>query len=301
MNYCIEAAALTYHYSSHEKVLDNVSLRVPEGSVYGFLGPNGAGKTTTLKLLLGLLKNQSGSISIFNKNFREHRTDILRNTGSLIEMPSLYSQLTAAENLEVLRKIYDVPKSRIGAVLELVGLGATGKKKAGAFSLGMKQRLSIALALLHNPKLLILDEPTNGLDPNGIIEIRNLLRELSSTHNITILVSSHLLAEVEKLVTHVGIIGNGKMRFEGTLKELMQKQHSGTCTIAVNDVQHALAICAQQEIPATVENDVLIIPQLPREQIALLNRQLVNNGVDVYAIANGRNDLESIFMHLTNN
>lgn len=301
MNYCIEATGLTYRYSSREKVLDDVTLRVPEGSIYGFLGPNGAGKTTTLKLLLGLLKNQHGTISIFGKNLREHRTDILRNTGSLIEMPSLYSQLTATENLEVLRKIYGAPKSRIGEVLELVGLGATGKKKAGAFSLGMKQRLSIAIALLHNPALLILDEPTNGLDPNGIIEIRNLLREMSATHKITILVSSHLLAEVEKLVTHVGIIGNGQMRFEGTLDGLLQKQRSGICSIAVNDLQRALTLCVQKQIPATIENELLVLPEMSREQVALLNRLFVTNGIDVYSISTGRNDLESIFMHLTNN
>lgn len=301
MSYCIETSALTYHYSAREKVLDDISLRVPEGSIYGFLGPNGAGKTTTLKLLLGLLKNQQGDIHVFGKDIRTHRTEILRNTGSLIEMPSLYSQLTATENLEVLRKIYDAPKARIGEVLGLVGLASTGKKKAGAFSLGMKQRLSIAMALLHNPELLILDEPTNGLDPNGIIEIRNLLRELSSTRKITILVSSHLLAEVEKLVTHVGIIGNGQMRFEGTLAALMEKQRSGMCSIAVNDLQRALTICVQKQVPATIENEQLIIPEMPREQVALLNRQLVTNGIDVYSITTGRNDLESIFMHLTNN
>lgn len=301
MNYCIEATGLTYRYSSRENVLDDVSLRVPEGSIYGFLGPNGAGKTTTLKLLLGLLKNQSGAITVFGKNLSQHRTEILRNTGSLIEMPSLYSQLTAAENLEVLRKIYNVPRTRIGEALELVGLGSTGKKKAGAFSLGMKQRLSIAMALLHNPALLILDEPTNGLDPNGIIEIRNLLREMSTTHKITILVSSHLLAEVEKLVTHVGIIGKGQMRFEGTLDELMQKQRAGMCSISVNDLQRALTLCVQKQIPATIENELLVLPDIPREQIALLNKSLVNSGIDVYSINAGRNDLESIFMQLTNN
>lgn len=302
MNHCIQVSGLTYSYSQQEKILDDVALHVPQGSIYGFLGPNGAGKTTTLKLLLGLLKNQSGSIEIFGKDLRTHRTDILRNTGTLIEMPSLYSQLTATENLEVLRKIYQAPKTRMGEVLELVGLAHTGRKKAGAFSLGMKQRLSIAIALLHNPSLLILDEPTNGLDPNGIIEMRNLLRELNRNKGITILVSSHLLSEIEKLVTHVGIIGGGRMRFEGTLDELMRRQESSTgWSMEVSRNNEALLICETLNIPATLQNNMLLIPALKREEVAALNRSLVMKGVDVYSIAPGKNDLESVFMELTNN
>ena len=153
--------------------MDDINLRVEFGSIYGFLGPNGAGKTTTLRLVLGLLKKQRGSIRVFGQKFDDDRVQILSRIGSLIESPSIYGHLTAAENLKLLQKIYQCPKARIAEVLELVGLANTGKKKAGQFSLGMKQRLSIAIALLHSPTLLILDEPTNGLDPNGIIEIRN--------------------------------------------------------------------------------------------------------------------------------
>jgi ABC-type multidrug transport system ATPase subunit len=174
---CIETKDLSYKFSENETVLDKINLCVPEGSIYGFLGPNGAGKTTTLRLVLGLLKKQIGFISIFNKAFDEHRIEILQNTGSLIESPSIYAHLTAAENLNLLQKVYQCPKERINEVLEIVGLLHTGKKKAGKFSLGMKQRLSIAIALLHNPSLLILDEPTNGLDPNGILEVRELLKK----------------------------------------------------------------------------------------------------------------------------
>lgn len=170
---------------------------VPKGSIYGFLGPNGAGKTTTLRLILGLLKRQTGSINVFNVPFDENRIEILNQTGSLIESPSLYSHLTAYENLNVLRKIYQCPESRINDVLELVGLSNTGKKKSGLFSLGMKQRLGIAIALLNNPALLILDEPTNGLDPNGILEIRELLKRINAESGITIVISSHLLSEIE--------------------------------------------------------------------------------------------------------
>jgi lantibiotic transport system ATP-binding protein len=301
MSYCIETEALTYRYSGKETILDRIALHVPEGSIYGFLGPNGAGKTTTLKLLLGLLKKQQGSIRVFGQELADNRIDILRRTGSLIETPSLYAQLTARENLEVFRKIYNVPKHRIEDVLELVGLNYTGKKKAGAFSLGMKQRLSIAIALLHRPSLLILDEPTNGLDPNGILEMRNLLRQLNSDHNITILVSSHLLSEIEKLVTHVGIISNGKMTFEGSLPELLRKQRSSALlTIEVSDVVAAWNASNSLGFPASISNGVLVLSGLSREQVAQLNKQLVQHSVDVYAITTSDHDLESVFMHLTN-
>jgi ABC-2 type transport system ATP-binding protein len=192
---------------------------VPRGSIFGFLGPNGAGKTTTLRLALGLLKKQQGEISLFGKPFHEDRLGILGRVGSLIESPSLYPQLTAAENLEVLRKVYRCPPRRIAEVLQLTGLEGTGKKKAGRFSLGMKQRLGIAIALLNEPALLVLDEPTNGLDPEGIVEMRHLLSSLNA-QGTTILISSHLLGEMEKLISHAAIIHQGKLLFQGTLADL---------------------------------------------------------------------------------
>jgi len=198
-----------------------MDLRVPVGSIFGFLGPNGAGKTTTLRLILGLLKKQAGEICIFGKPFASHRIAILSRVGSLIESPSIYSQLTATENLRVLQKVYRCPEDRIGQVLQLTGLGDTGKKKAGKFSLGMKQRLGIAIALLNDPVLLILDEPTNGLDPEGIVEMRELFLGLHA-RGATILLSSHLLGEMEKLITHAGIIHKGQLLFQGTLGELRE-------------------------------------------------------------------------------
>ncbi len=220
----VETRNLTFSFTGEEFVLNDLHLNVEQGSLYGFLGPNGAGKTTTLRLILGLLKKQTGSISIFGKPFEKNRIEILRNVGSLIESPSLYGHLTAVENLALLQKIYRCPKERIQEVLTLVGLTNTGKKKASQFSFGMKQRLSIAIALLHEPSLLILDEPTNGLDPNGTIEIRELLKKLNQENGITVIISSHILSEIERLVTHVGIINKGKMMFEGTLDELKSKQ-----------------------------------------------------------------------------
>ncbi len=228
MRYAIETSNLVHRFSPTEEALSNINLRVPEASIYGFLGPNGAGKTTTLKLILGLLKKQQGEISVLGSPFAANRIDILRKVGSLIEMPSLYGHLTAAENLEVWRSIYRCPAQRIGEVLELTGLQATGKKKVRQFSLGMRQRLGIAVALLHQPKLLILDEPTNGLDPNGMVETRQLLNTLHEEAGMTILISSHLLSEIAKLVTHVGVLSQGRLVFQDRLQELMKtRQHPG--------------------------------------------------------------------------
>jgi lantibiotic transport system ATP-binding protein len=299
---CIETTKLTYKFSGNEPVLKDINLQVPEGSIYGFIGPNGAGKTTTLKLVLGLLKKQHGTITIFNKEFDANRIEILKNIGSLIESPSLYSHLTAVENLTLLQKIYRCPENRIHEVLEIVGLSGTKKKNAGQFSLGMKQRLSIAVAFLHNPALLILDEPTNGLDPNGIIEIRELLKKFNNEYKTTILISSHLLGEIEKLVTHVGIINKGTLLFQGTFDELNLKQ-SQTSVIAFttsNPAKTMEIISANNQHP-TLTNGQVFIPIVEKEIIARINEALVASKVNVYQINTIKNDLESIFMDLTKN
>jgi ABC-type multidrug transport system ATPase subunit len=219
--YSLETDGLRYQFSRGVRVLDGIGLQVPEGSIYGFLGPNGAGKTTTLRLVLGLLRRQQGAIRLFGRPLEEDRLGVLRRVGSLIETPSIYGQLTASENLEVWRKLYGCNRGRIGFVLRLVGLSDTGRKRAGHFSLGMKQRLGIAIALLSDPSLLILDEPTNGLDPGGMVEMRELLLRMNREQGVTILVSSHLLGEMQKLVTHVGIINNGRLLYQGLLGELV--------------------------------------------------------------------------------
>lgn len=295
--HCIETADLTHKFSENETALDSVSLQVIENSIYGFLGPNGAGKTTTLKLILGLLKKQQGEIKVFGEPFEKNRVRILRRIGSMIESPSLYAHLTAAENLEVWRKIYNCPKRRVAEVLELINLANTKNKKAGQFSLGMKQRLSIAVALLHSPQLLILDEPTNGLDPNGILEIRELLRNLNQNHNITILISSHLLAEIEKLATHVGIINRGNLLFQGTLDELMNKRRQNSFTVfETNDAAKARQIINETfGFNARAEGDKISFPVLEPDQIARVNQKLVERGVAVYRIGKIESDLEKIF------
>ena len=224
--HAIEISGLTHRFGRNAPVLSEVDMTVPAGAIYGFLGPNGAGKTTTLRVILGLLRRQVGRVRVLGLSLDEHREAVLSKVGSSIETPSIYGSLTAAENLDVWRLVQGCDRLRIGPTLELVGLADTGQKRADQFSLGMKQRLSIAIALLHEPTLLILDEPTNGLDPHGIIEVRSMLRRLNR-EGITILVSSHLLAEIEKLVTHLGVIHRGRMVFEGTLAELAARQPPG--------------------------------------------------------------------------
>jgi ABC-2 type transport system ATP-binding protein len=282
--------------------VDNVALLVPNGSIYGFLGPNGAGKTTTLRLILGLIKKQSGTISIFGKSFGENRLDILRNIGSLIESPSLYGHLTAYENLLILQKIYQCPVERIKEVLALVGLSNTGKKRAGKFSLGMKQRLSIAMALLNTPKLLVLDEPTNGLDPQGILEMRELLKQLNREKGITIIISSHLLAEIEKIATHVGIINHGKLIFQGTMSDLNNKQiESSSIIIDTNDNARAMDVISRFTSTAKLQNNKIVLPLIERNIVAEMNKALIQQQLDVYELSIVKNDLESIFFNLVNN
>ena len=300
--YCVETNNLTYRFSSKEIILNNINLQVPEGSIYGFLGPNGAGKTTTLRILLGLLTKQQGTVNIFGKSFKENRIEILKNIGSLIESPSLYSQLTAAENLSVLQKIYQCHKSRIQEVLQIVGLTETKKKIVGHFSLGMKQRLSIAIAMLHNPSLLLLDEPVNGLDPTGIMEIRILLKKINSEQGVSIIISSHLLSEIEKLVTHIGIINKGNMLFQGTLEALQHKQKQlSSIIIETNNNVHAKEIIERNGVHASIINGQIMIDIISKHIVSEINQQLVNNGIEVYQINLLKSDLESIFIDITKN
>jgi lantibiotic transport system ATP-binding protein len=298
--FTIETNNLSHRFSSGETVLDSIDLKVPEKSIYGFLGPNGAGKTTTLKLILGLLKKQQGSILVFGKPFEANRIEVLKRVGSLIEVPSLYGQLSAEENLLVLQKIYRCSKERVKEVLKIVNLEKTGTKKAGQFSLGMKQRLSIAAAMLHEPELLILDEPTNGLDPNGIIEIRELLKKLNKENGITILVSSHLLSEMEKLVTHLGIINKGKLIFQGTLQELSDKQERSAQTVFETDNNDKAAqMIGELGLQYTIREGKIFVQLTGKEKAAEINRAFVTNNVNVFGIGTAVDDLESIFIDIT--
>ena len=211
-------------------VVKGINLSVMEGTIYGFCGPNGAGKSTTLKMLLGLVRPTEGKISIAGREMSaKNRIEILRQTGSLIESPSYYGHLTGRENLDILQGLLKVPKENVDEVLKIVRLDGQGKKKVSAYSLGMKQRLGLAAALLNFPKLLILDEPTNGLDPAGIQEMRELIRSLPEKYGMTVIISSHLLSEIDQIVDDIGIIANGKLKYQGSLDRL--HEHDKTKTL----------------------------------------------------------------------
>jgi ABC-2 type transport system ATP-binding protein len=298
----IEITGLTYRFAGREPVLNQLDMQVPEGSVYGFLGANGAGKTTTIRLLLGLLRRQEGEIRLLGQSLQAQRKNILRQTGAMIETPSLYPHLTATENLLVLQRVYQCPVTRIGEVLEMTGLGQTGRKLAGRFSLGMKQRLGIAMAMLHQPRLLVLDEPTNGLDPAGILDMRDLLTRLNR-QGVTILVSSHLLAEIERLATHVGILHGGQLRFQGSLEALKAKQLAAASTgYLTSNPEATCEVFKAQGLPTvhTPEGQVLI-PVTSRETVGQLTAQLHDHRIAIYEVCTVHNDLESIFMNLTQN
>lgn len=217
----ITTRQLTKKYKSFVAVGD-VSLHIRKGSIYGFLGPNGAGKSTTMKMLLGLTAPTKGSFTIDGKQFPNDRLSILKETGSFIESPSYYANLTGRENLDIIRRILDLPKSTVTDALALVGLSEFGDRLAGKYSLGMKQRLGLAEAMLGRPPVLILDEPTNGLDPSGIHEIRHLIRSLPGRCGCTILISSHMLSEIELMADDIGILNHGRLLFEGSLEDLRQ-------------------------------------------------------------------------------
>ena len=221
MDYIITTEQLTKKYKNFTSV-NNVSLHIRKGSIYGFLGPNGAGKSTTMKMLLGLTAPTKGSFTIDGKQFPGDRIAILKEIGSFIEVPSFYANLTGRENLDIIRRILGLPKAELEDALELVGITEFGDRLAKKYSLGMKQRLGLAGALLGRPPILILDEPTNGLDPSGIHEIRNLVKSLPDLYDCTVLISSHMLSEIELIADDIGILNHGQLLFEGSMNDLRQ-------------------------------------------------------------------------------
>ncbi len=213
MENIIETKNLNFQFNKHKKIIDDLSIHVPKGSIYGFLGPNGAGKSTTMRLLTGIIPDDTNAIKLFSNTIESQQPQVFHRMGTLVESPALYLHLSGENNLKYMAKIRGISHEKIDEVLELVDLTHARKQKAKQYSLGMKQRLAIAMALLSEPELLLLDEPVNGLDPNGIIEIRKLLVKINQEKGITIFISSHLLSEIEKMCTHVGIIAKGKLKF----------------------------------------------------------------------------------------
>ena len=295
----IETRELSYKFGS-QLVLDNVSLSVPRGCIYGFLGPNGAGKTTTIKILLNLLHSAKDNVFLFGKELNSNRVEALKRIGSLVEQPAIYPHLSGRENLVNRAILLGVDKNRVDEMLKLVDLTQSAGKNAGKYSLGMKQRLGIALALLSDPELLILDEPTNGLDPNGIIQVRQLLQKLTSEYGKTVFVSSHLLAEVDRMANYVGIINRGKLVFQGSIHEL-HTVSSSLVSIQVDDTVSAANTLLKNGYSADIEADCIHVPFSSKEEMGSINHLLVNHGHTVFSLSNTKHDLEKLFLDITKN
>ncbi len=298
MQTVIETKALCKQYGPHTAV-DHVELHVPQGCVYGFIGPNGAGKSTTMKMLLGLIHPTAGRVRLLGQELTEKsRLTLLRQTGSLIESPAGYLHLTAQENLEIVADLKGVPHKDIGRVLDIVHLTQDRSRRVGQYSLGMKQRLGIAMALLGSPKLLILDEPTNGLDPAGIQEMRALIQNMPAATGATVLISSHLLGEMEQMVEQVGIIDHGHILFEGPLTEL-QRHSRGNVTLRLLDPAKAAPILRANGLTAHSDSCVVTLPPLQDALLADLVQKLAAGGAGVVELTPHIKTLEEIFLSLT--
>ena len=298
MQTVIETKALCKQYGPHT-VVDHVELHVPQGCVYGFIGPNGAGKSTTMKMLLGLIHPTAGRVRLLGQELTEKsRLTLLRQTGSLIESPAGYLHLTAQENLEIVADLKGVPHKDIGRVLDIVHLTQDRSRRVGQYSLGMKQRLGIAMALLGSPKLLILDEPTNGLDPAGIQEMRALIQNMPAATGATVLISSHLLGEMEQMVEQVGIIDHGHILFEGPLTEL-QRHSRGNVTLRLLDPAKAAPILRANGLTAHSDSCVVTLPPLQDALLADLVQKLAACGAGVVELTPHTKTLEEIFLSLT--
>ena len=294
----IETHDLCKQYGNALRVA-HLDLDVPEGSVYGFLGPNGAGKSTTLKMILGLVRPTAGSIRVLGKSMdSKNRLAVLRQVGSLIESPSYYGHLTGEENLRIVQTLRGVPEKNIREVLQIVRLDGQRGKKVAHYSLGMKQRLGLAAALLGYPKLLILDEPTNGLDPAGIQEMRELICELPERFGMTVVVSSHLLSEIDQMADHVAIIRDGELVFQDTLEALHGRSRHH---LALRTTNNAVARDAlrEQSVPCQEEEGYLILPILSDEMAAQLTRLLAQRHLGVIRLEERQKSLEDIFLELT--
>ena len=295
----IKVEKLAKNFGSFEAVRD-VSFTVNKGDVFGFLGPNGAGKSTTIRCLLSLIRLNAGTIQMFGKSYATHRYEILSKIGSIIEKPDFYNYLSAQKNLEIFARISGatVSTKEIHEMLEFVGLGGRGKDKTKGFSHGMKQRLGIAQTLLHKPELIILDEPTTGLDPQGIIEIRNLILRLKYEQNKTILLSSHQLSEIELIANRMVIITKGKSLVEGNVQELLNAQEL-TVRLELSDVNKAIPLIQQHfvNVEITRINEVEISLSIEKQQVPLLNKMLGDNNILVYALEPKRK-LEDFFMKI---
>ncbi len=292
----IEIKNLKKNYGSFCAV-ENVSFQVNKGDIYGFLGPNGAGKSTTIRCMLSLISPSGGSIKLFGKDLKNNRNEILSKIGCIVEKPDFYKYLSAEKNIEIFGRISnaDISKTNIHKTLEFVGLKGREKDKVSGFSHGMKQRLGIAQTLLHNPELIILDEPTTGLDPQGIIDIRNLILELQKEHQKTIILSSHILSEIEIIANRMVVINKGKTIVEGTVNELLNQEEL-IVSFEVSDVNKSIAIL-NHEFLIEQETNQHIQFHISKSDITKINKKLIEAGIEIYAIETKRK-LEDYFLKL---
>lgn len=294
----IQTSHLTRRFGNLVAVSE-LDMAVPQGSVYGFLGPNGAGKTTTIRLLLGLIKANKGTVRIFGETINGSRYRVLRQVGSMVESPSLYPNLTGRENLQFYIHLLGLDNAEMDRILDLVNLQQAADRLVRGYSTGMRQRLALGVALLGHPALLILDEPTNGLDPAGILEMRQLLRGLPEAFGVTVFLSSHLLNEVEQIATHIGIINHGKLIFQGS-SESLQEQLSGSAVLKVDRPDRAYQILRELGWQVSRgEDHSLSIVSRDSSTLALANTQLVERGINVYHLTQERRSLEELFLTLT--
>jgi len=296
----IEIKGLTKKFKD-VKAVDELSLNVNKGDIFGFLGPNGAGKSTTIRMLLTLIRPNTGKIRLFGKSLKDERALILRDVGAIVEKPDFYNYLSAYKNLEILGRISgrEVSSNRIMEILETVGLKDRRTSKVKTYSHGMKQRLGIAQALLHDPELIILDEPTTGLDPQGMKEIRDLIIHLRDEKNKTIFLSSHLLSEVEQIANRMIIINKGKTVVEGYVQNLLNSAELKV-TFEVDDLDSAKQLISQSRWNDKLESTTnkKLIFNLSPEEIAALNKYFVDNDISVSAVIPTRS-LEEYFLKIT--
>lgn len=298
MNYVIVTDSLTKTYGK-KSVVDHLDLKVPQGSIYGFLGPNGAGKSTTMKMLLGLAKPSDGKIDILGKEVtKQNRLAILNATGSLIESPSYYGHLSGRENLQIICTLKHVPEQEIDRVLHIVRMENQQHKKVRQYSLGMKQRLGLAAALIGSPQILLLDEPTNGLDPSGIQEMRELICTLPTQYGITVLISSHLLSEIDQMATHVGIIDKGQLIFQDPLSSLHEHSRS-RLILHTSDDRSSFELLKRSGFAADWKNEQLSLMQSDDTSVIKAIRTLVLADIGILRLSEQQMSLEDIFLRLT--
>jgi ABC-type multidrug transport system ATPase subunit len=298
MKNIIQINNLSFGYQKNNPILKNININVPKGSIYGFIGPNGAGKSTTMRLISGI-ESSNQEVLIFNESIKSQIPNIFHKIGALVESPTLYYHLSGEDNLKYIAISRGLSFDKIDPVLELVDLLHAKKVKVKRYSLGMKQRLAIAMSIIHEPELLLLDEPVNGLDPTGMIEIRELLIKINKEKNTTIFISSHLLSEIEKMCTHIGIIAKGEIKFEGTIQELSNKFMSYQIEIQTDINEAVLQKLNSNHIDFEVNDHKLIFKVNGKNEIPLLIKKMVQLDIPIYETKkNG--GLEEWFLQITN-